>query len=678
MDNDTHGHDAADLAFETQRLTYAISLVQARLEQAKRSNEGHMEDIREAQREMRENAARGISGLGSDDGFEALVELSQYINPIMHIGALYKATENKIALLERLLHAPYFARIDFRFDQDGLTEKVYIGRSTLMDDDSHEMAVYDWRSPIAGVFYRFAAGPAYYDAPVGRVAGEILLKRQYEISGGRLEYYFDADVEIIDDILRKLLSQNTSSTMKAIVETIQKEQDVVIRDMDSDLMMVQGAAGSGKTSIALHRAAYLMYQGLTSKLEAGNILIISPNTFFAQYIAQVLPELGEENTASAVIEEIFATLLQHKRIQSKNQFIEKMTTNALEKNLMKSSLESKTSLAFVAVLDRFVEDIRRKRLDTKNMKALYSELLSDEARFRSLAEGISLPDNMGEILQYTLRHLHARVLPYDDAAVLAYLKLRLHGSGHYANIRHVVIDEAQDYYPLHYCLFRLLFGGAKYTVLGDVNQTLEKQADMSHYEQVGALLRKDKPTLVTMDKSFRCTNEILRFSARFIPDSMEMQSFNREGEAPAIHEAADRPALWAMIAAQAQSCLDEGYGSVGLLCKTEKSALALHKALQALPQAQAAPASQATPASQSLPGGFAAQVIREAAPAELRGLMILPIYMSKGLEFDAVLVCDANLENYHTVDDKKLLYIACTRALHKLGLLYTGERSPLI
>ena len=139
------------------------------------------------------------------------------------------------------------------------------------------MCVYDWRSPIAGVFYRFASGPAYYDAPIGRVYGEMKLKRQYEINNGLLEYFFDSDIQIADEFLRKLLSQNTSAKMKSIVETIQKEQDIVIRNLDSDLIMVQGSAGSGKTSVALHRAAYLMYQGLSDNLLSGNIIIISPS-----------------------------------------------------------------------------------------------------------------------------------------------------------------------------------------------------------------------------------------------------------------------------------------------------------------------------------------------------------------------------------------------------------------
>ena len=220
-----------------------------------------------------------------------------------------------------------------------------------MKDNSYDMFVYDWRSPIASVFYRFVTGQAFYDAPVGRITGEVSLKRQYEINKGVLEYFFDADVQIVDEFLRKLLSQNNSSKMKTIVETIQKEQDIVIRDMENDLMMVQGVAGSGKTSIALHRAAYLMYQGLSTKLSANNIIIISPNTIFEQYISNVIPELGEDNVVSVVFEEMLAVILQNQQIQSRNQFLENLITSTGYRNIIKNSIEFKTSRQFMEILN---------------------------------------------------------------------------------------------------------------------------------------------------------------------------------------------------------------------------------------------------------------------------------------------------------------------------------------
>ena len=211
---------------------------------------------------MRENTVHGITDLYASDGFEALVKLSQYVNPTTDKIVDYEEEEHKIFLLENMIKSPYFVRIDFKFDDEETFEKIYIGRSSLRKNSYQEMSVYDWRSPVAGIFYRFMKGAAFYDAPCGRITGELNLKRQYEINNGVPEYFFDTNVQIVDAFLRQLLSQTTTAKMKAIVETIQQEQDIVIRDMENDLLMVQGVAGSGKTSIALHRAAYLMYQGL--------------------------------------------------------------------------------------------------------------------------------------------------------------------------------------------------------------------------------------------------------------------------------------------------------------------------------------------------------------------------------------------------------------------------------
>ena len=208
---------------------------------------------------------------------------------------------------------------------------------------------------------------SFYDAPCGRVTGELNLKRQYEIKNGTLEYFFDSDVQIVDEFLRQLLSQNTTAKMKAIVETIQHEQDVVIRDMENDLLMVQGVAGSGKTSIALHRAAYLMYQGLQTKLSANNIMIISPNSIFEQYISNVLPELGEDNVISSVFEDILSELLNGRKIQSRNDFLENLIVNSKYKEISRNSIEFKTSSFFREILDQFLIDIPRQWIEFEDV-----------------------------------------------------------------------------------------------------------------------------------------------------------------------------------------------------------------------------------------------------------------------------------------------------------------------
>lgn len=719
------GNNQTEKAFEEKRLAQTISLAEEQLKQAKEAADKKKSEIIEAKKDVRENTEHGITSLYTSDGFEALVELSQYINPVTDKIIDYEEEEHKILLLEKMIKSPYFARIDFKFDDEDEFEKIYIGRSSLRKNSYQEMYVYDWRSPIASIFYRFMTGEAFYDAPCGRVTGELNLKRQYEIKNGKLEYFFDSDVQIVDEFLRQLLSQNTTAKMKAIVETIQHEQDVVIRDMENDLLMVQGVAGSGKTSIALHRAAYLMYQGLQTKLSANNIMIISPNSIFEQYISNVLPELGEDNVISSVFEDILSALLIGRKIQSRNDFLENLIVNSKYKEISRNSIEFKTSSFFREILDQFLIDIPRQWIEFEDVYyegkcvvsrqilkdkilgrtetplgikleqledyileqifgtgkgrghkeeknlikqeiqkfikidivELYKILFSNEAYFYSLLQNSNLSQGIKSIWEYTRENLEADRLYYDDAIAIAYLYLKIYGTNKYKNIKQVVIDEAQDYYPLQYEIFNLLFSNAKFTILGDMKQTLAKKEDISFYEQIQKILNKKKSSIIMLDKSFRCTNEILNFSLKFIEKSSQIKSFNRNGDSPKVYIADNSEIFIDEIVKEINLCQEKGFQSICLICKTEKNSIYLFNKIK---------------------HKLDIQLIKNGSVSDLQGVFILPVYMSKGLEFDAVLICDADSQNYHDEDDKNLLYVACTRALHKLSLFCENEVSPLI
>lgn len=719
------GNNQTEKAFEEKRLAQTISLAEEQLKQAKEAADKKKSEIIEAKKDVRENTEHGITSLYTSDGFEALVELSQYINPVTDKIIDYEEEEHKILLLEKMIKSPYFARIDFKFDDEDEFEKIYIGRSSLRKNSYQEMYVYDWRSPIASVFYRFMTGEAFYDAPCGRVTGELNLKRQYEIKNGTLEYFFDSDVQIVDEFLRQLLSQNTTAKMKAIVETIQHEQDVVIRDMENDLLMVQGVAGSGKTSIALHRAAYLMYQGLQTKLSANNIMIISPNSIFEQYISNVLPELGEDNVISSVFEDILSELLNGRKIQSRNDFLENLIVNSKYKEISRNSIEFKTSSFFREILDQFLIDIPRQWIEFEDVYyegkcvvsrqilkdkilgrpetplgikleqledyileqifgtgkgrghkeeknlikqeiqkfikidivELYKILFSNEAYFYSLLQNSNPSQNIKNIWKYTKENLEADSLYYDDAIAIAYLYLKIYGTNKYKNIKQVVIDEAQDYYPLQYEIFNLLFSNAKFTILGDMKQTLAKKEDISFYEQIQKILNKKKSSLIMLDKSFRCTNEILNFSLKFIEQSSQIKSFNRNGDSPKVYIADNSEIFIDEIVKEIKLCQEKGFQSICLICKTEKNSTYLFNKIK---------------------HKLDIQLIKNGSASDLQGVFILPVYMSKGLEFDTVLICDADSQNYYDEDDKNLLYVACTRALHKLSLFCENEVSPLI
>ncbi len=748
-----------ELMEEKANLAQTIKLALRILEEIRLKMAKSRQAIMAAKKEMGEYSAHGIGGLYSADGFQELVEAGQQIHQINSQIALHDEEAAKIVKLERMINSPYFARIDFLFGGEAWPEKLYIGRSSLKDPETNAIAVYDWRTPVASVFYRFSPGPAYYDAPAGKIEGRLLLKRQFEIKAGRLEYYFDADVEVVDEFLRQILSQNSSAKMKTIVETIQRDQDAVIRDSGNELLMVQGVAGSGKTSIGLHRVAYLMYQDQKKPLLAENIVVLSPNTVFEQYIANVLPELGEQNVTSLTIDKILDQLLCLP-VEPKNQLLEALVGGGdggdgncdgaqdAERRLLKAGLEFKTSAQFIEIIDRFIRAIPRHFIDFRDVvydgkviadrqtlknkivnskknlplaallkqlepplltqvhnlrkgrlnklkklireqttnpfeiperarllsilestvlikeirsfteidcRSLYSRLFEKDEFFYRLAKGLPLPENIGEILKSTREKLKGEVLGHEDGLALAYLTLAIRGYHGGRLVRQVVVDEAQDYYPLHFELFKRLFSQAHYTVLGDVNQTVGKEADLSLYEEIRRILDKKNSSLAVMNKSFRCTKEILDYSSRFLESAWQIESFSRQGEEPLTHRLPGRQALAAGILEEIALCRQRGYRSIGLICKTAKAAAAWYDCLQ----------------DQEL------KLIGDRQAEEPEGVFLIPIYMAKGLEFDAVLILDADGRHYRDQEDKKLLYIACTRALHRLALFCDAGAAAL-
>ncbi|WP_324824746.1 HelD family protein [Sinanaerobacter sp. ZZT-01] len=723
-----------------------LEVIHSQLEDAKKDNSKSIEDLRETNRDMWENASH------SADNFDGAVQLSQFYQPLASNTFAIESSTKTIQLLERLSQSAYFARIDFCMEAEEQYEKVYIGRGTLFNDQEKGIIIYDWRSPIASLFYRFETGNAHYDAPGGRITGDIGLKRQYEIKKGVFEYFFDADVQIADEFLRKMLSGNTSSKMKSIVETIQKDQDIAIRDGTHDLLMVQGIAGSGKTSIALHRVAYLKYQGLSSRLKSSDIIILSPNTLFEEYISNVLPELGEDEVKSIVFDDLITDSLPDKpAFQSRYHQTEMLISCASSsaKALQKQAMEFKMSKAFGRILNRYADSLptshivfpdieydgktvftgqylknrvlqmngsslaiklshlrqhifneihemrkgrmpkllRQAREDPEhpfdweeyarelsikestllaqkvdefiklNPVSLYKKLINSDNLLLSLSAETELPNNIEKILSYSKEQLTDSTLQNEDALAVTYLQLLIGTNDTYRNIRQVVVDEAQDYYDLHFEILKQLFPNARYTILGDINQTIEKQETMSLYERITNILQPNSSCLMAMNKSFRCTKEILSFSMQFLDDATLFESFNRSGDIPQVIKADSIDLLDGKIIEEAVYSKNQGYQSIGIICKDAQESESLYRRLK---------------------DRLSLHLVHSGEDLNTAGVFIIPITMSKGLEFDSVLIYGANKESYHSVDDKKLLYIASTRALHRLNLFYTGEKSAFI
>ncbi|MHB8064534.1 MAG: HelD family protein, partial [Ruminiclostridium sp.] len=675
----------------------------------------------------------------------------QFLSPLEVQTNDYEAIEARIQKYTKMLKTPYFARIDFTEEGYDI-ESIYIGIGNLSNDKTRQIYICDWRAPISSIFYRYGLGKVSYKAPYGTITGDITLKRQYEIKNSEMQYFFESSFTIMDDMLKQALSQNSSTKMKNIVETIQMEQDIIIRDIENDLLIVQGVAGSGKTSVALHRVAFLMYHGVTAGLNTNNIVLITPNNLFGKYIDNVLPELGEKNIQTITLEDMFDNYFDE-TIISRNSLIEEIiSTSDLEKrSLLKACIEFKLSKDFIIILERFlkyyehrmiefsdifyngecianryllkeelikyndiamplekrlaiiesrimskIHELRKIRLgklekfmsnypahryeikqyarllslkQSASLKRvidkftkidtvkMYKILIKNKSLFYRIAKGLTLPKNIEQILDYTHDNLQGRQISYEDGMVLLCLKLKLSGGNLYKDIKQVVVDEAQDYYPLQYEILKKTYSNTKYTIMGDINQSIEKDTDLSIYDDIKLILDKKRCSTVFMKKSFRCSYEINSFSTHFANESIEIESFDRHEDVPKAIGAVNEAQMEAEIIKEVTDCEKSGYESIAIVCKSMGASQKLFN---------------------NIGSAIGASLINTNSVKTVTGVVILPIYMAKGLEFDAVIIYQTNDDNYNNADDKKLLYIACTRALHKLSLFYTGEVSRLV
>ncbi len=687
--------------------------------------------------------------------FDKLTEFNQYLTEENILIANFETSRKLVVKYRNVRLSPYFGRFDFIEDGFEDQEKMYIGLATIMDPDTRDILVYDWRSPISSIFYQYELGEASYQSPSGIFSGKVSLKRQYKIENSELKYFFDCNIQINDEMLQEVLCRNSSAKMRNIVETIQKEQDIIIRDTDNELLIVQGVAGSGKTSIALHRIAFLLYHGLSSNLNSNNILIISPNSTFSKYISNVLPELGEDQVKQTTFDDLVvkhfkgrlavetrndqleALILkrdgpagpakrQNIKFKGSRQFVQMLDRLILhyERRLIPFEdvyfdgklLETKQQLKSFLLKDRLgmplakrlkiienrlldqIHPLQKKRLQRiqsivenseghalevksfsrllsiKKTKGflnqlhsytqsdyynLYKRLFSEPELFHRLAKGLELPEAIEQIISDTKESLAEGQLYFEDSAPLLYLKLRIEGSPLFSEIKQVVIDEAQDYYPLHYEIFKLLFRDARYTVLGDIHQSVEKEINTSIYDNVTEILDKKKTLKLTLNKSYRSSYEITAFTQRLLNNGLgqDLISFERHEAEPTVNYQETLELMDLAVIQDVRYYLEQGYHSIAVLCKTQKEAKEIHTRLK---------------------NSISLELFNTIEGEVDKWAMVMPIYMAKGLEFDVVLVYDASQDNYAKAFDRQLLYIACTRAMHQLVLYYTGEKCSFL
>ncbi|MHC6180202.1 HelD family protein [Clostridium sp. JNZ X4-2] len=732
---------------ECKYLEGTLSFIKKELDSENYSLNNRQKELIDSRREMWKNSVH------FSDDFDRIPEMNQYLFEVNNQARSYEDTLKKIKKYEQMLDSPYLGRFDFKEDDFDEVEKIYIGLYNLIDDSTNSILVYDWRSPISSIFYQYEMGRCSYNSPSGIISGDILLKRQYKIKNGKLKYFFDSSIQINDEILQEVLSRNASSKMKNIVKTIQKEQDIIIRDNDNELLMVQGVAGSGKTSIALHRIAFLLYIGVSSKLNSNNVIIISPNSVFSKYISGVLPELGEENVTEITFHHIANKVLENRfTIGNRSHQLEGLINCQDEQdfNLNVDTIEFKGSKIFIEILNRLIhhfeyrlipfQDVyydgkmlktkqeikneflnnkinipistRLKRIENiildkihplrkirlkkimeivknsdgheleiksfsrllsiKETKAfmkhiheftevdymnLYKLLFEKSCLLLKLSHGMKLPPNIKEIIYRTKKNLNKNSINYEDCAPLLYIKLRLEGNKDFQNIKQVVVDEAQDYYPLQYEVLKLLFGKSRYTILGDFNQSLERAKNKNIYDDIEEILHKKKSTKLFLNKSYRSSSEIIYFAKQILNNKENFIPFDRHTEKPKIIFKDNEKLLYHAISHDINYFCNEGYGSIALICRTQKEADCVQEKLKPLIKTR----------------------LLDINNDEIeKGLLVIPSYMAKGLEFDVVLVYNVSKDNYKNEFDRRLLYVACTRALHQLSIYYTGEKSSFI
>lgn len=582
--------------------------------------------------------------------------------------------------LFRIQNNPYFGSIIFNDDDN--KEEVYIGITHVLDD-KNRYYVHDWRSPICSLFYDYEVGPCSYVAPMGRISGKLERKRQYTIKDAKLLHIFDNNINIDDELLQEVLANESSDKMKNIVNTIQMEQNKVIRNIDDKNLIVQGIAGSGKTSVALHRIAFLLYK--IDNLKSNNVLIFSPNKVFSEYISNVLPELGEENTMQTTINDFLdMEIKEFKKVESFTSFIERSYTSNTDYEFVKY----KQSDMVYEDIDKYIDNIcfgarimddlftrdysytkdelnymlnvryskfplceRIKFMAEKISEVNFNGKLSKEKTIeRELYERINIDRDLVKIYIDFFNSRYSKInrdisdiknnkemIYYDDACLFVYMKCKLFGYNYNTYIKQIVIDEAQDYSMGQLRLISRIFKNASYTILGDVNQTINPYYKYSSLEDLVSIF--DDSKYIELTKTYRSTDEIIEFSNRVLGLDYVM-AIRRGSNIPVIERQEDN--LYEQLVTDIEECNKFG-SSLAIITKNDIECKKIYELLKNMDISK----------------------IDNNSKKFNRKFVVVPVYMAKGLEFDSVIIYTDKMNKY--IDSEKhLYYVAITRAQHKL------------
>ena len=747
---------------ELQRLSYTLEYVEQSLRVLTARKSG-----------LDEEMDRGKKHFSSENS-------QQYID--LMIGSMLQ--DRASVKLRNLIVArskPYFARVDFQEKEKPSSEKFYIGKMALIREENQELIIVDWRAPVSNLYYEERLGDAHYVSPEGNVEGQMLVKRQFSINEGKLDEMFDIDITTSDEFLQASLGSSADNRLKEIVSTIQAEQNQVIRADMWRPLIVQGAAGGGKTTIALHRIAYLIYT-YEKSFKPENFMIIAPSKLFLNYISDVLPELGVEKTKQTTYEEFaFKVIGQKFKVNDHNQkliqFVEINKTEEQQKynKLLRNQSELKCSMQFKEIIDQYIESIEKdfipkedfklggivvltyediNKLFIKDYRKLPIVKRIDEikkhlqnrlkARKEHLSEGIQVKcdryianakmvmepsdkrqelivkaidkknDIIGKLQEhsksavknyiakisktnplqyyrdflenqelyytivsdktdketadllrsYTLQILNSATVDLEDIAPIMYLKFKIYGVDEKIPVRHIVIDEAQDFSVFQFYTLKQIIKDSSFTILGDLSQAIHSYRGIKDWNDINQYVFDEKGEMLTLELSYRTSVEIMDAANKVIATLKDRKLIPakpviRHGDPVAVMSMLSRKEIATDIADKIKGLRKQGLKSIAIICKTAKECEEMHSLFKK--------------------GKDSPYVITGKEKEYKSGFLVVPSYLAKGLEFDAVFVADANAESYTTSElDTKLLYVALTRPLHKLYIYHIGEKSKLL
>lgn len=764
----------SDLRQEQERLDNVMEIIKEQIGKLQEETLRRREEVVNIRKHFWDDVTVNTDNF--DDFLETIISLRQQAEVLSVSQSSHRHSYNRLSALRRMKEVPYFGRIDFT--EEGFSqERIYIGVSTLTDESGENFLIYDWRSPVASVYYDYPPGPAEYVTPGGPIRGILDAKWQYIIQGGVIQSMFDTSLTIGDEVLQQVLGKGTNKHMRSIVATIQQEQNKIIRHDRGRLLIVQGAAGSGKTSVALQRIAYLLYK-YRERIKADQIILFSPNAMFNSYVSRVLPELGEENMQQATFQEylnhrlsrefhvedpyeqleyvltgekepdyrarlagirfkastgffeIIKTYRQslekggmlfkdmvfrgepvvsaqqmaerfygydtslrfHNRIEKLTEWLNQQLNEFAKKERRKpwvqeeiellSNEEYQKAYTYLKKKRGYTEDTfddyerevqvlgqmivgkkinpLRKQIQTLgfiDFSGMYRTLFADAKEKKPLLEDIT-PGEWESLCQLTMNMLDEGKLFYEDATPFLFLQELIQGFQTNVSIKHVLIDEAQDFSPFQFEFLKGLFPSAKMTVFGDFNQAIFAHArENVDFHTLKGLYGPEETHAITLTRSYRSTKPIVEFTRQLIPGGEKIKAFEREGERPMLTQLPDHAGLHGAIASRIKELKKQGYHSIAIICKSALESEMAYDALGSVDEVK---------------------LMKRTSLEYEQGIVVIPAYLAKGIEFDAVIIYNASAEVYGDESLRKLFYTACTRAMHDLHLYSVGEPSPFL